>query len=337
MKKYILEEYVLEGFNASSKAREDVSKFVMKYGFESVASNDKRNIHSKFGKMILAMGIYLKLLLILRKDDIFFLQTSTQVLDGILRIKRLKKFKIIYLIHDVFCVRYDNYIEHKDEIDKEIIYLNHCDYVICHNQSMKAKLIEFGCTTNLVCLEIFDYGLSENATIKEQNPTIKSVVFAGNISKSAFLDGLDKQLRKLWFNVYGVPKMEFQNLHYKGSISANELPSRIEGMYGLVWEGEYVPNEQDNYLKYNNPHKTSMYIVSGLPIVIWSKAAMANFVVNNKIGVVIDSLDDLEDVVFSISDEQYQTMRKNCLELRKKLITGQNLKKALDEVMKCSC
>ena len=41
MGKYVLEEYVLNEYNASSKAREDVSHFVMQNGFQSIAKNLK--------------------------------------------------------------------------------------------------------------------------------------------------------------------------------------------------------------------------------------------------------------------------------------------------------
>ena len=68
MRKYVLEEYVLNEYNASSKAREDVSHFVLQSGFQSIAKNDKRKFRkSKFFKLLLAFAIYGKLFIRLNK------------------------------------------------------------------------------------------------------------------------------------------------------------------------------------------------------------------------------------------------------------------------------
>ena len=334
MRKYVLEEYVLNGFNASSKAREDVSKFVLDFGFESIAQNDKSNIRTKVGKSVLALKVYCSLLLKLKKDDILFLQTSMKVLEGIFRIKEIKHFKIVYLIHDVFSIRYDNEDKHEKEIRQEINALNKCDYVICHNSVMKERLEELGCRSTLIELEIFDYKVPNGSIPKKQDMTVPSIAFAGNIAKSSFLMDLDTRIKKINVNVYGNPLTKFQKLTYKGTVPAEELPQKIEGMYGLIWEGEYIAHEEDNYLRYNNPHKTSLYIVSGLPIVIWSKAAMANFVISNNIGITIDSLNELEDRLYNISEDEYRTMKNNCLCLRKQLLNGYHLKKAIDRVIR---
>ena len=333
MGKYVLEEYVLNGYNASSKAREDVSKFILDYGFESVAKNDKTSVRTKAGKSLLTLKVYLSLLWKLKKGDILFLQTSMKVLDGIFRIKELRHFKIIYLIHDVFSIRYDDQEKHESEITQDINSLNKCDYVICHNSAMKDRLRSLWCKSVLIELGIFDYRVSSASTPRQQDMTVPSIAFAGNIAKSPFLIDLDARINRINVNVYGNPLSEFQNLTYKGALPAEELPQKIEGMYGLIWEGDYIAKEKDNYLRYNNPHKTSLYIVSGLPIVIWSKAAMADFVVSNNIGITIDSLDELEDRLYNISDKEYRTMRNNCLNLREQLLKGYHLKRAINKTL----
>lgn len=70
MGKYVLEEYVLNEYNASSKAREDVSHFVMQNGFQSIAKNDKRKFRKS--KLLLAFAIYGKLLPTLTRTILFF-------------------------------------------------------------------------------------------------------------------------------------------------------------------------------------------------------------------------------------------------------------------------
>ena len=53
---YTIEEYVFNEFNASSKARKDVSRFILENGFVSIGKNDKTHIkNNKFAKILLAL------------------------------------------------------------------------------------------------------------------------------------------------------------------------------------------------------------------------------------------------------------------------------------------
>lgn len=73
-----------------------------------------------------------------------------------------------------------------------------------------------------------------------------------------------------------------------------------------MWDGDGINGCSGNtgeYLRYNNPHKLSLYMVSGLPVVIWSKAAEAEFVINNKVGVVVDDINDFNDVFDKIDEK----------------------------------
>lgn len=113
-----------------------------------------------------------------------------------------------------------------------------------------------------------------------------------------------------------------------GCIDADELPNVIDGHLGLIWEGKC-----DNYICVNNPHKLSMYIVAGLPVIVWDKSAVAQFVKSNNIGVTISSLDELNDLVKCISPKEYDVMVTNCLEICKKLIKGFYLQEAMRSIL----
>ena len=332
--KYIIEEYVLNEYNASSKARKDISHFVLQNGFQSLGKNDKTKIrHNKLAKTILAFKLFMRIFS-LGKEDTLFLQTSNVLLKQILRIKRIKNFKIIFLIHDLYCLRYsepESIRINESEINTDIKLMSQCDYIIAHNPIMVDRLKQFGCTSNIISLNIFDYiyNLPVRRT-KTRTPDQRiQVVFAGNLSKSKFLQNMDNKPHNYNLIIYGGPEMKFRNSIYKGCVDADILPNIIEGHFGLIWEGDFIAKETDNYLCVNNPHKMSMYIVAGLPIIVWRKSAAAKFVEENKIGITIESLDEIDTIADKLTTEQYSIMVENCHKIRQSLVHGEHIYKAL--------
>lgn len=82
----------------------------------------------------------------------------------------------------------------------------------------------------------------------------------------------------------------------------------------MVWDGASVDEctgDWGEYLKINNPHKTSFYLRAGIPVIVWNKAAMAPFVKENGIGLCVDSLRDIDRELAGLTPEAYGRMRAN--------------------------
>lgn len=331
---YVLEEFRTERYDATSKARRDVNYFVYnKLGFRPVAKlrGDKTTIGLYFDIIWSFIKIFL-----LRSSDTLLVQCPLELLPSILRIKKIRKFKIIYLIHDVYFIKYSecNIPNHLNEIQRFKALLERCDEVIAHNDTMISKLESLGIHCSFHNLEIFDYYtkciLKERVYCIGQKPTI---AFAGALTRNPFLQKIDAQNHSYDLIVYGSPDLNFKNIIYKGSVDANLLPEVIEGHFGLLWADDYEQTEIDNYMMYNNPHKLSLYIVAGMPIITWSKYAAAKFITDKKIGCCIDSLDQLDDVIGNITPDSYREMVNNCKKLRSQLVNGENLKRAIEECL----
>ena len=335
--KYTIEEYLLNEYNASSKARKDISHFILQNGFRSIFKFDKTKVHRhKMAKLLLTLILCAKIFM-LKKDDVLFVQTSLTVLRTILRIKAFRGFKIIYLVHDLYSLKYNTAESrriHAEEINEDVSTFSRCDFVIVHNERMEQGLKAYGCKSQLIPLGIFDYACSLPERVRIWNNGEKAgVVFAGYLGKADFLRELDRTSHESFsMIIYGLPKMSVRNSIYKGSVDADVLPGVIEGHFGLIWEDGYHACPTDNYMCINNPHKLSMYIVSGLPVVVWSKSAAALFVEANNIGIMVDSLDELDERIKSISPESYSVMVNNCLTIRRKLIRGGYLREALIQI-----
>lgn len=257
---------------------------------------------------------------------------------------KYKSMKIVGLVHDLDSMRYGNFF--KTNILTEVNEINLFDYVIAVNTSMSNLLKEQGVTSKVYSLNIFDYMLNDKLPEKEKknNDTI-TIAYAGNLkySKSPFV----YQLQNIDFNnivvmLYGPGFNEerFQsssNVKYMGNFLSNNLPFNIDADYGLCWDGDYLNTcggTIGEYLKYTNPHKTSLYLAMGMPVIISSKITTSEFIKQENAGVIIDSLYDLPSVLRSISEKEYINLQKNAKNLSKKLRNGFFLKNIIKKIEK---
>ena len=254
------------------------------------------------------------------------------------KLKEVKKVKFISLVHDVEELRrfrYDDY--YKSEFESMLALV---DVLIVHNDRMAEFFRQRGVPEEkLVLLHIFDY-------LQDHEPATapafeKKITVAGNLDtkKCAYIKELSR-LHDVEVQLYGSnfdPAMkDCAHIHYGGSFPPDEIPSKLTGGFGLVWDGTSIDGCQGDagqYLRYNNPHKLSLYLSSGLPVVIWSGAAEADLVKKYNVGITVDSLLKLPDQMAQLTEGDYNTMRNNTKTLAQKLKHGyyaeQALKKAL--------
>ena len=82
-------------------------------------------------------------------------------------------------------------------------------------------------------------------------------------------------------------------------------------------------------MKYNNPHKLSLYIAAGLPVVVWRQAAIADFVETNNIGITIESLTDISKRIQTLSVSEYNEMAMAVKKLQKQVVSGSFTRRCL--------
>lgn len=247
--------------------------------------------------------------------------------------------KTIVLLHDLESLRSKDSLTTKYT---DIQLINVSDYIICHNHKMKEYLIHKGIAPQkIVVLEIFDYLCDEKRKKMEVMREKNSIAIAGNLAsnKCGYLYKFIESNPTLHIDLYGANyegKEEFPNAEYHGSFAPEKLPSEITSAFGLIWDGSEIvtcSGAFGEYLKYNNPHKLSLYMAAGIPVVTWKQAAIADFVEKHQVGIVVDSLVNLSDVLDRISEEQYDTMKINAKAIGEKLRRGFYFRRALQEVL----
>ena len=258
-----------------------------------------------------------------------------RLITTLLRFGRLiKGYRITLLLHDVVALRSKmaNPKEGMRALRSETRIWRGLDCVICHNESMLEMLRAVDTKTNYVALGPFYYLYDGPVCARtySKNPT---VMIAGNLAKEkcAYVYKLT-QVMDVRFDLFGsnYSGQSGGNVCYRGAYPASELIPHLDGQFGLVWDGDSLDTcdgDFGEYLKYNNPHKFSLYLAAGVPIIVWGRSALADFVKKNKVGICIESLHDLPEILNGISENDYQRIVQNVESIRKDIILGNRLKR----------
>lgn len=299
------EKYMHAGY----KARADALAIFEKNGGKGIDFFEKP-MNNAFVKVWHLLGL-MRILRRMKKGDILFLQSQTRLVGKVIRKIKKREVRVVLLIHDIDGLRYSNPVS----LERELFLMRNCDVIIVHNNAMMEKLVSMGIERScMINLGIFDY-LCEKP---EKPKTRHGICFAGNLSKSAFLRKLPSDILDYGMRLYG-PNPDNCELDkravYEGSFPPEDVQNRISDCkYALVWDGdscETCDGFTGEYMKLNNPHKLSLYMAAGVPVIVWDKAAIAEFVRKNGLGICVASLDDVAVKVRGISPELYQNFLEN--------------------------
>jgi len=311
----------------SNKAKNDINQIVLKAGYQPIGLfKEKNTALFHFASKCCAMW---QMLWRLKKGDVLLIQYPLKKFYSLAcRIARMRGAKVITLIHDLGTFR-----RHKLKSHEEVAMLNHSHVLIVHNAKMDAWLKRNDLNTQTVQLGIFDYliGSVPDRVVRPYAAPYQ-LVFAGGFGKwrSKFLEGLDGYLTDCRLNLFGKGATadfakDWKNIDYHGCFAPEELVKQVQAHYGLVWDGDSMDEcsgDWGEYLKINNPHKTSFALRCHFPVIIWRQAAMAAFVEEHKCGILVDSLRDISDAVKAVTPEQYAEMQRNAAEIGEKLEQG---------------
>ncbi len=330
--------------HAGGKARADLSVLFASFGFQEIRilvpqeERETASVIRKLGYHWEIAGTWERETAQIKAGDTLVLQfpviNHTLLLGRVLRRLSGRGVRIATFIHDLELIRSSSYKKlpllrrlcMKKEEEDELRYF---DQIIVHNDKMKSFLRE-GLSIpeeRMVSLGIFDYLTDEKYKPADACVNLASVIIAGNLNpnKAAYVYRLPDHPD---FELYGInytPSSEQSNIHYHGSFLPEELPFHLTGGFGLVWDGdsaETCTGAGGNYMRYNNPHKTSLYLASGIPVIIWEEAAMADFILENRVGFTVRSLSEIQDKLARMKLEEYREMKRNAFFLSSRLRNG---------------
>lgn len=338
---------------AGGKARVDVLAILGRMGFDRIDVRYKRNADESVLTKLLghfrAYRLLMRAFSTLKTGDSlivqFPLETHTILIGRIMRHLANRGVKTILLVHDLEMFRFTR-LSSMSQLKKlrmqieEREALEWASRIIVHNDRMQEELSEMlnASSKRMVKLNLFDYLTDWCPKDGEEQLPCEPVIIAGNLArkKAGYIYCLPSNQR---FNLFGTnleDGYQKENVLYQGSFSAEELPSHLVGSFGLVWDGPSnmtCEGTYGGYLRINNPHKTSLYLASGIPVIIWSEAALAGLVTENGVGFTVGSLDEINDRLQTLSNEDYQEMRENARRLSVRLRSGYYTKRAVTEAL----
>lgn len=323
-----------EKYNAGAKAPMDIVRFLEDDGWELL---NFPYIELPPKKRFIKFPFYvLRLLTKIRRGNEFmmihpYFTWQATVMDLLFRLKPLFRkvgAKLHCYVVDIMCVRFM-----KDTPDLEMKVLNTFDSIIVHSPKMADYVRDNGVESKTAILGLLDYSVKVPNTMERS--LSHDICFAGNLQKSWFLHTFDEtKFPKAKFLLYGLGMTEDLDkpcFTYKGKFSPEDL-SGIEGSWGLIWDGDScngLVGSLGDYLKLNSPHKASMCLCAGLPLIAPEGSFTAELVKKEGMGIVVRSIEDVDSAIDAITPEEYAAMLENVHNHADRLTHGLNLADAL--------
>lgn len=357
MKYYIAERNIdLDGGRTAwTKARADAERIAAGIGYVELPvvppEGDRQTggLGRKLRGHIVMGRVWRAALAPLGKGDVLFLQLpavhNSLLLASALRRARRRGTHIVALVHDLDTLRmslvqsYSLRTRARMALEEKGI-LRWCDRFIVHNEKMAELMVSRGFSPEkLIPLGIFDYLMEPAAEAAVEKRTVSPnrdrLLVAGNLKpeKAGYLYDLPEGTAIELYGPFFDEKAAGSGLQHHGVFTPEELPARLEGGFGLVWDGPASDTCRGifgEYLKVNDPHKTSLYLAAGLPVAIWDGAALAEFITASGAGFAAASVPEAAERAAAMPAEEYERLFRGAAALGARLRRGEFLKAALE-------
>lgn len=336
MKCYISKNYRKIG-GGGDKAKTDVEAILQSMGYRNIGLRQRR-VRSAVGAYFITLASVLKGVMSLKKGDILLVQYPLKkYYDFVVSRAKARGAKVITLIHDLGSFR-----RKKLTVEWEVERLNRTSAIVIHTPAMRRWLVDNGVTVPIIEAGLWDY-LSDSVPAEHDGPDDRyRLMFAGNASPvhNDWIYQLGEAAPSLDLVIYGggIDKSKLTpNIRPMGYVDSDTLIATAQGDFGVVWYGSSLDEGAGalgEYLKYNAPHKTSLYLRSGLPVIIWNQAALAGIVKEYNVGICVSSLRDVPEALSRLTPPDYAMMKANAEALASKLAKGFFIIDAVDRAEK---
>lgn len=241
------------------------------------------------------------------------------------KVKAYLNTKLIIYAHDIVPLMFD---KNEDNIRRVVQILNRADVLILPSENMYNLLKTYGLNIeNVLYQEVWDYPISEHM---EPSPLNRKMFFPEQLERFPYI-----------LNWKGKTPVEvFDNTDQASNnpnlIVNNVLPSAelvfkfSSGGFGLLW----AEDTQKEYYQYNNPFKLGTYLAAGIPVIVQAGTHAADYVSKHKVGFVVNSLQEADDIVQNITEDEYRALSRNVEKVSFLVRNGYYTRSVLNDAVK---
>lgn len=163
--------------------------------------------------------------------------------------------------------------------------------------------------------------------------------FAGNYNRFPFLAEYHGKTPIYQYDANKPDRENDDSFCWRGYFEQEKLMHELsKGGFGLVWsDGEYF----DRYYSMNQPYKLGTNLAAGIPVIVKRGCVHEKFVERNGLGYAVDTLDEADKLVQSITDAEYIKLYHNVKNIQKLILDGaytrKTLQDAIIEVLENAC
>lgn len=263
---------------------------------------------------------------------LFILQLPTWNVDleySALYLSELRK-KVKYLIifvHDFIPLMFENNLGYTEWF---LAQYNQADLVVLPSLKMESWMRQFGLKASVLIQGIWDH----YSTLDLSPPLSlsRSVKFPGSPEKFKIASQWSQEISlDIYCTDNQIEVPEHVTLHPFLSDDALLLELN-KGGFGLVWAENTENMPTKDYSTMCHSYKLSTYLAAGIPLLVQGGMTASDFVKQNGVGFVVDSLEEAAQKVRDISDEDYKAMQERVVPIAQMVREGFFFKKLLLEI-----
>lgn len=250
------------------------------------------------------------------------------------KIKSYRDTKLIIFVQDIQKLMFDS---EQAILDMEIKTLNKADLLILPSKKMHRYLKENGLDEKPVIYQTI-WDMPSDICFVDHAVT-RCFHFAGNYNRFPFLAEYHGKTPIYQYDANKPDRENDDSFCWRGYFEQEKLMHELsKGGFGLVWsDGEYF----DRYYSMNQPYKLGTNLAAGIPVIVKRGCVHEKFVERNGLGYAVDTLDEADKLVQSITDAEYIKLYHNVKNIQKLILDGaytrKTLQDAIIEVLENAC
>ena len=340
MKKLIANQNDILDDSWHSEKIKNINKFLKEIGFEEkkILKGVCGNIsyYDEDINMFVPNGIDIP------KDSIVFLHYPCNYLDTIIieilkSTKVNRQNKIVTLVHQLNSFTYDF------NLYNDIEFLNGSDYVLVHTNDMGRLLKKNGLKSETIPINGFDYyvdgELKEEKEREENDKYSIDYICDSKSDEDYLLNGFNRmRMKNYYVNYYSAERgvggelAPVTDIRYLGKVDYKNLYKEMCGDFGIIYPVCNMRLSDEKSLKLFTSVEETIYILNGMPLIVFSDNPNASFIKKEGIGIVVNSLDDIDETLGHLSNRRYNEMKRKVIRIRDKYTRGFYIKRAMENL-----